>query len=166
MRRWLITAAVVAAVVGAGVLAWSVVPPIVSAAMTHTAETDETVVLLSGTADATVAVPAGWSVHPAFNDASRVGLSSPDGEMTVQFALTTATDAAATARALVSDPLGDEVREPDGAGRELVHARTTAGDTVAGSLDGGDVAVAFSSTPSPGYDAELAHLLDGIAFPP
>lgn len=166
MRRWLIAIAIALVVAGVGVLAWFVVPPVVASATTRVVAADETLTLTSGGASATVPVAAGWRVRPAWNDGSRVTIGSPDGELTLRLALTPASDAATTLTAMAPGPLGPEVREPDGDGRELVHARTESGDSLVGSLDGGSAAIVFVSSPSPAYDLELARLLDRIEIDP
>lgn len=147
-----------------GIAALTVGPAVWAAATTERVPADTTVTLETEGASASIPVAAGWSYnHPPF-DRSRLTLRSPDGAMSIDFALVPGAgdaDAEAAARDLVSEEVGLFDREPIGAS-SVVHARSADGTVLVGAVVGPDSLVAFSSRPTPAYDAELATVLAGV----
>lgn len=169
-RTPLIVALVAAVVVVAaiGLAALTVGPAVWAAATTERVTADTTVTLQTEGASATIPVEAGWSYHHPPFDRSRMTMRSPDGAMTIDFVVVADegdTDAEQAASDLVSEDVGAFDREPIGSS-SVVHARTTDGAVLVGAVVGPHSLVAFSSRPTPQYDAELATLLAGVTVAP
>jgi hypothetical protein len=162
-RQRLLPVVVISVLVTFAVAAALVVPVVVRG-LTPTVSTEERVVRLTdGASQVTFVLPGGWSWRTHFGDESRGVAGSPDRRMTVELSLRAGDDAAEALDAFTPGPHGPLSEESLAPGIETVlHARVIANDTLVGALplDGG--AVAFRSSPSPAYDAELAAFLATI----
>lgn len=166
-RRGVITAVVVLTVVAAlGLAAGLIIPPVWAAASTTVAVDDTTMTLHDGGATASITVPRGWATRPAFADSSRVTLFSPDSVLRIDLAVMRSSDPRAAVRSVAPGAIDTIDTEPDGDGRELLHARTRDGATVVGAVAGTGVVLTFVGEPSPSYDAELASLVAGMSVTP
>lgn len=160
--------AIVAGVLVVGALTFAgiiVIPQIVRAATTETAQSDTTVILAKDGVVATVPVRAGWGFTEGGHDTDHTFLTSPDGRFGVELTVVAGADPEQAARDAIGQELTAFDREPAGAAT-LLHARTPAEDATAGAVVVGDGAVVFVARPGAPYDAELAALLSGIEVAP
>ncbi|GAA1955194.1 hypothetical protein [Microbacterium aquimaris] len=164
-REAVIVIAGVAAVIAVvlGVLAVTVVPPVLANLSAEAVETDTAVQIAEGGA-ATVTVPVGWVVRRADFGDDTLRLSSPDAEMTIS--LVESEVGLEEAFAAATDASG-AVTERLASGLDARHVFADDHFTAAVGSGSGSGAVVVRAEAAPGaelgrYHAALALILDGV----